>query len=405
MNKLINKKLTVNVGGVLVGGENPIIVQSMTNTNTADYLKTAIQIAELHKAGSELVRITINNKEAAESVIKIKQHLEKMGLNVPLIGDFHYNGHKLLEESPSCAKILDKYRINPGNVGSKSKKDLNFTKIIEQAIKYNKPIRIGANWGSIDQQILAKLMDENSNKENPLSNKELIYKTLIKSVLESAELAEKVGLPANKIILSVKMSKVQDLISVYRSLNKLCNYPLHLGLTEAGMGTKGVVASTAALSILLQEQIGNTIRVSITPEPNSSRTKEVLVTQEILQSMQLRNFSPEVVSCPGCGRTSSDYFLHLTKDIKGFLNKQMQTWKQTHPKSCNMTVAVMGCVVNGPGESKAANIGISLPGDGERPVAPVYVDGEHIKTLKGDFIYEDFIQIIKDYVEVNYLAK
>lgn len=396
------KTVQVNVGGVLVGGKAPVVVQSMTNTDTADYLKTAIQVSQLAQVGSELVRLTVNNIEAANAIPKIVEQLDKMGLSVPLIGDFHYNGHKLLSQAPECAKYLAKYRINPGNVGRASKKDVHFTEIIEIALKNNKPVRIGANWGSADQAVLARLMDENQQRAVPLSNNELMYEVLITSVLESAELAKKIGMTDEAIILSVKMSQVQDLINVYRKLSEQCNYALHLGLTEAGMGSKGIVASTAALSVLLQEGIGDTIRISLTPAPGEARTKEVEVGQEILQSMGLRSFLPQVTSCPGCGRTTSDYFQHLAQDVQVFLKDKMNEWQQKYPASAEMKVAVMGCVVNGPGESKAANIGISLPGTGEAPVAPVYVDGERVKTLKGDHIAEEFMVMIEEYVVAKY---
>ncbi|PIE45595.1 MAG: 4-hydroxy-3-methylbut-2-en-1-yl diphosphate synthase [Gammaproteobacteria bacterium] len=395
-------KFSVDVGGVIVGGGAPVIVQSMTNTDTVDELKTAIQIAELHKAGSEMVRITVNNQSAASAVPKIVTRLDKMGLNVPIIGDFHYNGHKLLNDVPDCAAALAKYRINPGNVGRGRKRDSQFSAIIEQAIKHNKPVRIGANWGSADQSVLTRLIDENNQRVQPLPTNELMYDVLITSVLESAALAESIGLPGDQIILSVKMSQVQDLIHVYRKLNRLCRYPLHLGLTEAGLGSKGIVASTAALAILLQEKIGNTIRISLTPEPGEARTKEVIVAQEILQTMGLRAFVPQVTSCPGCGRTSSDYFQHLAKDIQTFLRDKMPEWKKLYPQAANMKVAVMGCVVNGPGESKAADIGISLPGDGESPIAPVYIDGEKNITLKGDNIAREFMQIVENYIVDRY---
>lgn len=397
-----SNKHAVRVGHVIVGGDAPVVVQSMTNTDTANYLKTAIQIAELGQAGSELVRITVNNQAAAAAVPKIVAQLDKMGVNVPIIGDFHYNGHKLLADNPDCAAALAKYRINPGNVGRGKKRDSQFTDIIEQAIKYDKPVRIGANWGSADQAVLSRLIDENNAKENPLPANELMYEVLITSALESAALAESVGLGSDKIILSVKMSQVQDLINVYRKLNRLCRYPLHLGLTEAGMGSKGIVASTAALSVLLQEQIGNTIRISLTPEPGESRTKEVVVGQEILQTMGLRAFVPQVTACPGCGRTSSDYFQHLAKDIQNYLRDSMPKWKETHPEAANLKVAVMGCVVNGPGESKAADIGISLPGTGEAPIAPVYIDGEKNVTLKGDNIAGEFMQLVENYIAERY---
>lgn len=395
-------KYRVLVGNVVVGGQSPVVVQSMTNTDTADYLKTAIQISELYQAGSEMVRITVNNHAAAEAVPRIVSQLDKMGISVPIIGDFHYNGHKLLTDVPECAAALAKYRINPGNVGRGKKRDSQFVEIIEHAITYNKPVRIGANWGSADQSVLARLMDDNQQRTTPLSPNELMYEVLITSVLESAALAENVGLSADKIILSVKMSQVQDLINVYRKLNRLCRYPLHLGLTEAGMGSKGIVASTAALSVLLQEQIGDTIRISLTPEPGEARTTEVIVGQEILQTMGLRSFVPQVTSCPGCGRTSSDYFQHLAKDIQQFLRDKMPQWKTTYPQAAELKVAVMGCVVNGPGESKAADIGISLPGTGEAPIAPVYIDGEKDVTLKGDNIANEFIQIVEQYVEKRY---
>lgn len=395
-------KFSVDVGGVIVGGDAPVVVQSMTNTDTVDSLKTAIQIAELHKAGSELVRITVNNQAAAAAVPDIVSRLDKMGLDVPIVGDFHYNGHKLLAGNSECAAALAKYRINPGNVGRGRKRDSHFTDIINLAIQHDKPVRIGANWGSADQSVLSRLIDENNQLDNPLAPNELMYEVLITSALESAELAESVGLASNKIILSVKMSQVQDLINVYRKLNQLCRYPLHLGLTEAGMGSKGIVASTAALSVLLQENIGNTIRISLTPEPGEARTKEVVVGQEILQTMGLRSFVPQVTSCPGCGRTSSDYFQHLAKDIQAYLRDQMPHWRQTYPKAADLKVAVMGCVVNGPGESKAADIGISLPGNGEAPVAPVYINGEKAITLRGDHIATEFMQLVDNYVVDNY---
>lgn len=400
--KAFAQKYAVNVGGVVVGGDAPVIVQSMTNTDTADYLKTAIQIAKLHQAGSELVRITVNHQAAAAAVPKIVEQLDKMGKNIPIIGDFHYNGHKLLADNPDCAAALAKYRINPGNVGRGSRRDNHFTDIIEQAIKHDKPVRIGANWGSADPSVLARLIDENNQSQNPLPPNELMYEVLITSVLESAAMAETVGLPADKIILSVKMSQVQDLIAVYRKLNPLCRYPLHLGLTEAGLGSKGIVASTAALAVLLQENIGNTIRISLTPEPGESRTKEVIVAQEILQTMGLRAFVPQVTACPGCGRTSSDYFQHLAKDIQAFLRQQMPQWRESYPHVAELKVAVMGCVVNGPGESKAADIGISLPGTGEAPVAPVYIDGKKDVTLKGDNIAAQFMQIVENYIVQRY---
>ena len=396
------QRYAVNIGGIIVGGDAPVVIQSMTNTDTTDYLKTAIQIAELNKAGSELVRITVNNQDAAAAVPKIVEHLNKMGLNIPIVGDFHFNGHKLLADNPDCAAMLAKYRINPGNVGKGAKRDEYFVAIVNQAIKNNKPIRIGANWGSADQSVLSRFIDENNQSKNPLPANELMYDVLITSALESARMAESVGLSRDKIIISVKMSQVQDLINVYRKLYKLCRYPLHLGLTEAGLGSKGIVASTAALAILLQEKIGDTIRISLTPEPGESRTKEVIVGQEILQTMALRAFVPQVTSCPGCGRTSSDYFQHLAKDIQEYLRERMPQWREKYPKAAEMKVAVMGCIVNGPGESKAADIGISLPGNGEIPVAPVYIDGEKGVTLKGDNIALEFMQIIERYIEKRY---
>lgn len=400
----MSRQLTtpVNIGGLLVGGDSPIVVQSMTNTDTVDYLKTAIQVAELAAAGSELVRLTVNNIEAAQAIPRIVEQLDKMGLSVPLIGDFHYNGHKLLADVPECAALLAKYRINPGNVGRAGKKDIHFAEIIEIALKNDKPVRIGANWGSADQAILARLMDENQQRAVPLSNNELMYEVLITSVLESATLAKQIGMSDDKIILSVKMSQVQDLINVYRKLSKQCKFALHLGLTEAGMGSKGIVASTAALSVLLQEGIGDTIRISLTPQPGEARTKEVQVAQEILQALGLRSFLPQVTSCPGCGRTTSDYFQHLALDVQTFLKDKMTEWQHKYPASAEMKVAVMGCVVNGSGESKAADIGISLPGTGEAPVAPVYIDGERVKTLKGDNIATEFMAMIEDYVVNKY---
>jgi (E)-4-hydroxy-3-methylbut-2-enyl-diphosphate synthase len=374
----------------------------MTNTDTADATATATQVAQLANAGSELVRITVNTEEAAQGVPEVRARLDDMGLNVPLIGDFHFNGHKLLSKYPDCAEALAKYRINPGNVGRGKKKDEQFATIVELACHYQKPVRIGVNWGSLDQALLVQLMDDNARLSQPREAQEVIREAMVISALESAKRAEDIGLAHNKIIISVKMSGVQDLIAVYRALADRCEYPLHLGLTEAGMGTKGVVASTAALAILLQEGIGDTVRISLTPEPGGSRVQEVLVAQEILQSMGLRAFTPQVVACPGCGRTSSDYFQHLAQDIQTYLRQQMPQWSKQYPGVEDMTVAVMGCVVNGPGESKMANIGISLPGTGERPVAPVYVDGEKTVTLKGDTIAQDFQRIVDDYVIKNY---
>jgi (E)-4-hydroxy-3-methylbut-2-enyl-diphosphate synthase len=387
---------------VTVGGENPIVVQSMTNTDTADIYSTVKQVMELAKAGSEMVRITVNSAEAAEAVAKIRTDLDRQGCFVPLIGDFHFNGHKLLTDYPECAQALAKYRINPGNVGKGKKRDKQYASMIEVAIKNDKPVRIGVNWGSLDQALLARIMDENHELETPLEPHEIMHKAMVTSALESAQQAEEIGLAKDKIILSVKMSNVQDLISVYRELAKNCDYALHLGLTEAGMGSKGIVASTAALSILLQEGIGDTIRISLTPEPHGDRCNEVIVAQEILQSMNLRSFTPQVIACPGCGRTSSTYFQTLAQDIQSYLRHEMPKWKDTHPGVEDMNVAVMGCVVNGPGESKHANIGISLPGTGEKPVAPVYVDGEKTVTLKGDNIAEEFQKIVSEYVTENY---
>lgn len=389
---------------ITVGGNAPIVVQSMTNTDTADVYSTVKQVIELAKAGSELVRITVNSAEAAEAVPKIRADLDRQGCFVPLIGDFHFNGHKLLNDYPECAQALAKYRINPGNVGKGKKRDDQYASMIEVAIKYDKPIRIGVNWGSLDQALLARIMDENAQLAEPLEPNEIMHKAMVTSALESAQQAEALGLAKDKIVLSVKMSNVQDLISVYRDLSKVCDYALHLGLTEAGMGSKGIVASTAALAILLQEGIGDTIRISLTPEPHGDRCKEVIVAQEILQSIGLRSFTPMVIACPGCGRTSSTYFQTLAQDIQSYLRHEMPKWKDLHPGVENMNVAVMGCVVNGPGESKHANIGISLPGTGEKPVAPVYVDGVKTVTLKGDKIAEEFQEIVKSYVEEKYIV-
>ncbi len=393
---------SVQIDHITVGGGAPVVVQSMTNTDTADVTATTTQVAELAKAGSELVRITVNSAEAAAAVAQCRQNLDDMGVNVPLVGDFHFNGHKLLEQFPDCAQALSKYRINPGNVGRGKKRDSQFAKMIEIACLYNKPIRIGVNWGSLDQTLLAKLMDENNQNNNPLENYEIIDNAMIQSALDSAKFAESVGLAHNKIILSCKMSGVQDLIRVYRELSVQSDYPLHLGLTEAGMGSKGIVASTAALSVLLQEGIGDTIRISLTPEPGGDRCTEVVVAQEILQSMGLRAFLPTVIACPGCGRTTSSYFQQLAKDIQSYIREQMPSWKKQYQGVENMSVAVMGCVVNGPGESKLANIGISLPGTGEKPVAPVYVDGKKTVTLKGDTIAADFQHIVLNYIKSNY---
>ena len=396
------RSVAVQVGQVVIGGDAPIVVQSMTNTDTADPVATAEQVAELAKAGSELIRITVNNEEAAGAVLQIRERLDRMGLNVPLIGDFHFNGHKLLSKYPACAEVLAKYRINPGNVGRGRKRDEQFATIIELACRYDKPVRIGVNWGSLDQALVVRMMDENARLPQPRDATEVIREAMVASALESAGQAEALGLGHDKIIISVKVSDVQDLIAVYRHLAGRCDYPLHLGLTEAGMGSKGIVASTAALAVLLQEGIGDTIRISLTPEPGGTRIQEVQVAQEILQSMKLRSFTPMVVACPGCGRTTSDYFQKLARDIQDYLRNQMPVWRNQYPGVEEMTVAVMGCVVNGPGESKRANIGISLPGTGEQPVAPVYVDGEKTVTLKGDRIAEEFQQIVAAYVIRNY---
>jgi (E)-4-hydroxy-3-methylbut-2-enyl-diphosphate synthase len=394
--------IAVRIGSVTVGGDAPIVVQSMTNTDTADVAATASQVADLARADSELVRVTVNNEEAAAAVPRIRERLAAWGIDAPLIGDFHFNGHRLLSKYPACAELLDKYRINPGNVGRGRKKDAQFATIVEIACRHDKPVRIGVNWGSLDQELAARLMDENARLPQPKSAAEVMHEAMIRSALDSARRAEDIGLGRDRIVLSVKMSGVQDLIAVYRKLAARCDYPLHLGLTEAGMGSKGIVASTAALAVLLQEGIGDTIRVSLTPEPGGSRTQEVLVAQEILQSMGLRSFTPAVVACPGCGRTSSDYFQRLARDIQAYLREQMPIWRGRYPGVEDLTVAVMGCVVNGPGESRQANIGISLPGTGEVPVAPVYVDGEKTVTLKGDQIAAEFQRIVDDYVVRRY---
>jgi len=387
---------------IWVGGDAPVVVQSMTNTDTADAVATAIQIKELARAGSELVRLTVDRPEAAAAVPYIRDQLDKMGVDVPLVGDFHYNGHTLLTEYPDCAAALSKYRINPGNVGKGAKRDTQFAQMIEVAAKYDKPVRIGVNWGSLDQALLARIMDENAARAQPWTAQAVMYEALITSAIENAVRAEELGLARDKIILSCKVSGVQDLIAVYRELGKRCDYPLHLGLTEAGMGSKGIVASTAALSVLLQEGIGDTIRISLTPEPGGDRTREVVVGQEILQTMGLRKFTPMVIACPGCGRTTSTVFQELADDIQSYLREQMPEWKKTFPGVEAMNVAVMGCIVNGPGESKHANIGISLPGTGESPAAPVFVDGEKVATLRGDNIVGEFQAIVLDYVKKNY---
>ncbi|MBA5639530.1 flavodoxin-dependent (E)-4-hydroxy-3-methylbut-2-enyl-diphosphate synthase [Duganella sp. LX20W] len=387
---------------VWVGGDAPVVVQSMTNTDTADVIATAIQIKELARAGSELVRLTVDKPEAAAAVPYIREQLDKMDIDVPLVGDFHYNGHTLLNEYPDCAQALAKYRINPGNVGKGAKRDSQFAQMIEVAARYDKPVRIGVNWGSLDQALLARIMDENAGRAEPWSAQAVMYEALITSAIENAVRAEELGLGRDKIILSCKVSGVQDLIAVYRELARRCDYPLHLGLTEAGMGSKGIVASTAALSVLLQEGIGDTIRISLTPEPGGDRTKEVVVGQEILQTMGLRKFTPMVIACPGCGRTTSTTFQELADSIQTYLREQMPEWKKIYPGVEAMNVAVMGCIVNGPGESKHANIGISLPGTGESPAAPVFVDGQKVATLRGERIVEEFQTIVLNYVQTNY---
>ena len=394
---------TVHVRGVPVGSAHPIVVQSMTNTDTADAAATADQVAALFEAGSQKVRITVNNDEAAQAVPEIRQRLTDRGLDIPLIGDFHYNGHLLLTKYPQCADALDKYRINPGNVGTKHR-DTNFTTIVQAAIDHGKPVRIGVNWGSLDQQLLTDMMDANAREAEPRDAKDVYMDAMLESALRSAALAEEVGLPHDRIIVSAKISVVQDLVECYRRLAARCDYPLHLGLTEAGMGNKGVIASTAALSILLTEGIGDTIRVSLTPKPNGDRREEVFVAQQILQSLGLRSFAPQVTACPGCGRTTSTFFQHMAEDIQGYLREQMPVWRETRPGVVDMKVAVMGCVVNGPGESKHANIGISLPGTFEEPKAPVYVDGQLFTTLKGDRIVQEFLGILEDYVTKTYAA-
>ena len=395
----------VQVGHVRIGGDAPIMVQSMTNTDTADAEATAMQVAQLARAGSEVVRITVNSPEAAAQVAAIRVKLDAMGCDVPLVGDFHFNGHRLLTEYPDCAEVLDAYRINPGNVGRGSKRDEQFGTMIEAAIRYRKPVRIGVNWGSLDQALLARMMDENARLAQPLAAGAVMREALVVSAIDSAREAEAIGLPGDQIVLSAKVSGVQDLIVVYRELSRRCDYPLHLGLTEAGMGSKGIVASTAAMAVLLQEGIGDTIRVSLTPEPNGDRTREVIVAQEILQTMGLRSFTPMVIACPGCGRTSSTFFQELADGIQSYLRAQMPVWRDQYTGVETMTVAVMGCVVNGPGESKHANIGISLPGSGETPVAPVFVDGKKTVTLKGERIAIEFQAIVDDYVRTHYVAR
>jgi len=392
----------VRVGQVVIGATAPIVVQSMTNTDTADAIATAIQVAQLARAGSEIVRITVNSQEAAQAVPRIREQLLRMNVDVPLVGDFHFNGHKLLADNPQCAETLDKLRINPGNVGKGARRDEQFAQLIELACRYRKPVRIGVNWGSLDQALLARIMDENAQRAQPRDAVDVMREAMVASALESAQRAQELGLPADAIVLSCKVSGVQDLIAIYRDLAARCDYPLHLGLTEAGMGSKGIVASTAAMAVLLQEGVGDTIRVSLTPEPNGDRRQEVIVAQEMLQTMGLRAFTPLVAACPGCGRTTSTFFQELAQQIQSHVREQMPVWRERHDGVENMTLAVMGCVVNGPGESKHANIGISLPGSGEKPVAPVYIDGEKTVTLKGKDIAAEFRAIVDDYVARKY---
>ena len=396
------KSLSVKVGKVSIGGSSPIVVQSMTNTDTADIEDTVAQVKTLARAGSELVRITVNNDEAAAAVPYIRERLDAQNIDTPLVGDFHFNGHKLLKAHPACAEALAKLRINPGNVGRGSKRDPQFAEMIETACTYAKPVRIGVNWGSLDQDLLTRMMDENSKQAAPLPALQVMREAIVVSALNSAKRAETLGLGADRIVISAKVSGVQDLIAVYRNLSARCSYPLHLGLTEAGMGSKGIVASTAAIGVLLQEGIGDTIRASLTPEPGGDRTQEVIVAQEILQTMGLRSFTPMVIACPGCGRTTSTYFQELAQKIQGHIRHRMPQWREQRAGVEDMTVAVMGCVVNGPGESKHANIGISLPGTGENPVAPVYEDGAKTVTLKGERIAEDFQELVERYVERTY---
>lgn len=405
-NKRESLQSHVSWGGrfVTVGGGAPVRVQSMTNTDTTDVIGTAIQVKELANAGSEMVRITVNTPEAAQAVPHIREQLDRMGIDVPLIGDFHFNGHRLLIDYPECAQTLSKYRINPGNVGKGDKHDKQFALMIEAAVRWSKPIRIGVNWGSLDQELLASMMDENSRRVVPWDAKPIMYEALITSAIGSAQRAQELGLSANQIMLSCKVSGVQDLIAVYRELGRRCNYPLHLGLTEAGMGTKGTVASTAALSVLLQEGIGDTIRVSLTPAPGESRTQEVVIASEIIQALGLRTFVPSVTACPGCGRTTSTTFQELTKQIDDFLRAQMPVWRASYPGVENLKVAVMGCIVNGPGESKHADIGISLPGTGEAPAAPVFIDGEKAMTLRGDSISAEFQAVVENYIQKRFGA-
>lgn len=394
-----HETVPVRVGSVVIGGGEPVVVQSMTNTDTANVTATARQVADLFEAGSEIVRITVNTPEAAAAVAPLRIKLDAMGVDGPLVGDFHYNGHRLLSQFPECAEALDKYRINPGNVGKGSKRDEQFATMIDAACRYRKPVRIGVNWGSLDQQLLARMMDENADRPEPWDADEVMREAIVVSALDSAARAIELGLPKERIVLSCKVSDVQDLILVYRRLAKRCDFPLHLGLTEAGMGSKGIVASTAALAVLLQEGIGDTIRVSLTPDPGGERSREVVVAQEILQTMGLRSFAPLVIACPGCGRTSSTYFQELAGSIQSYLRTQMKVWRESYPGVEDMRVAVMGCVVNGPGESRHANIGISLPGTGEKPVAPVFIDGERAVTLKGERIAEEFQALVEQYVK------
>ena len=396
------KSVAVNVGGVMVGGNNPVVVQSMTNTDTADVDATVAQVAALAKAGSELVRITVDRDESAAAVPRIRERLDNLGITVPLIGDFHYIGHKLLAEFPDCAKALAKYRINPGNVGFREKRDKQFSEIIEFAIRYDKPVRIGVNWGSLDQELLTRLMDENAEKGGPLSTDEVMHEAVVQSALISAHLAEEIGLGRDKIILSAKVSQVQDLVAVYTMLAERCDYALHLGLTEAGMGTKGIVASSAALGILLEQGIGDTIRISLTPEPGGDRRREVQVAEELLQVMGFRQFIPTVAACPGCGRTTSTVFQELAQKIQGDIRKNMPVWRKKYPGVEALNVAVMGCIVNGPGESKHADIGISLPGTGEMPAAPVFIEGKKVKILRGANIAAEFEQMVAEYIEERF---
>ncbi len=397
------QSVTANIGGVHVGSAHPVVVQSMTNTDTADAAATALQVAALAKAGSQIVRVTVNNDEAAAAIPEIATRLADAGVAVPIVGDFHYNGHLLLRKHPKAAELLAKYRINPGNVGTKHRDD-NFRTIVQVAVDNGKPVRIGVNWGSLDQDLLTQMMDANASHAEPLDAKEVYFEAMLESALRSAALAEEVGLRHDQILISAKISQVQDLVTVYRRLAARCDYPLHLGLTEAGLGTKGVVATTAALAILLSEGIGDTIRVSLTPEPGGDRTEEVHVAQQILQSLELRSFTPQVTACPGCGRTTSTFFQKMAEDIQNYLREQMPVWRESHPGVEEMKVAVMGCVVNGPGESKHANLGISLPGTFEEPKAPVFVDGQLKVTLKGDRIVAEFLEILNAYVERTYPA-